>query len=318
MKISLSLLLLAITQICNAQFIELPTTDPNPGQLKAKIHLSSKQTSDALPLVVVLHGCYQDAEKIAHDADWNRLSDSIGFHVLYPEQLLRNNLSSCYNWFIEKDIKKNSGEVYSIYLMIEQVQKSYAIDKSKIFVYGVSAGGAMASALLVDYPETFNAGAVLAGAPFGIATNAGQGMSAMINPKDLKPSEWATIAKQQNPGYKGTYPRIVVMHGTGDDVVSVKAGFELVEQFLALNDCAVQPTTSTKAFQKNEAITKLTYSNKANEERVVFYEFNKWGHFVPVDPGNGPLQGGQLGMFAKDVDFFSTIWILKDWGLINP
>jgi poly(3-hydroxybutyrate) depolymerase len=73
MKISLTLLLIGITLLSNAQFIELPTTDPNPGHLKAKIHLSSKKTSEALPLVVVLHGCYQDPEKIAHDADWNRL-----------------------------------------------------------------------------------------------------------------------------------------------------------------------------------------------------------------------------------------------------
>jgi poly(3-hydroxybutyrate) depolymerase len=107
------------------------------------------------------------------------------------------------------------------------------------------------------------------------------------------------------------------MHGTGDDVVNVKAGFELVEQFMALNDCSIQPTTNSKAFQNNDAVTKLTYSNKLNEERVFFYEFSKWGHFVPVDPGSGLYQGGQTGMFAKDVDFFSTFWILNDWGLIK-
>lgn len=302
---------------CFSQLTPIPTPFPNPGNLTGYIHISKKGKSTKQPLVVVLHGCSQDVAEIAHDSDWNKLSDSIGFHVLYPEQSVKNNITTCFNWFLATDHDKNKGEVFSIERMIRQTIDSFQIDTSRIFVYGVSAGGAMAGALMVDYPELFHSGAIIGGIPFGIANSSTELLSVLVKPKDLYPEDWENLARAQNPNYKGSYPRLIALHGTNDRVVSILAGYELVEQWTALHDLSISPTRRETNFQQVKGLSRMSFQDTNGIEQVVFYEQSNWGHTLMVDPGTGPKQGGNCGTFSKDGDWWSTYWIAIEFGLIS-
>ena len=152
----------------------------NPGNLKMYLYSpGSLNDSAQTPLVVVLHGCLQSAGSVAKQTGWNKLADTYGFRVLYPQQRVINNPGKCFCWYKQSDIEKGKGENYSVLQMIEQVKKNYSIDSTQIFVTGLSAGAGMSVALMAGYPETFNAGAVFAGGAYKTATNLWTSMMTM-------------------------------------------------------------------------------------------------------------------------------------------
>jgi feruloyl esterase len=277
---------------------------------------AAKTKKEKMPLVVALHGCNENAATIAKQSDWNRLADENGFYVIYPQQRFFNNPSSCFNWFNEKDISKNSGESASIKQMIDYACDSFPIDKNRVFAYGLSAGAVMTSALLTDYPETFKAGAILAGGPFYVS-GAINAMSGMVAHKEKSSREWGEIVLKQNPGYTGKYPSVIIAHGKKDVVVDPSNSYSLVKQWAYVLHTDTVPTQEIKPFAGNNAVSRKSYLNKEKEERIIFYELDGLGHALPVDPGTGPTQGGHTGLFAVDKNFFSTYWIAKDFGLVK-
>ena len=93
---------------------EIPTFGTNPGNLKMFIHADTLQTIKNKPLVLVLHGCTQNANDIAELTGWNKLADKNDFIVVYPQQKFLNNAQLCFNWFTKVDQQKNQGENQSI------------------------------------------------------------------------------------------------------------------------------------------------------------------------------------------------------------
>src|ERR1700677_3699822 len=158
---------------------DFPEFGSNPGALRARIFVPSSLTKDA-PLVVVLHGCTQTAAAYDHGSGWSQLAEREGFALLFPEQQRANNPNLCFNWFVPGDIRRDGGEALSICQMIDAVLATYRLDRSRIFVTGLSAGGAMASAMLATYPELFAGGAIIAGLPHGSARSVQQAFDAMF------------------------------------------------------------------------------------------------------------------------------------------
>ncbi|RVD47672.1 PHB depolymerase family esterase, partial [Mesorhizobium sp. M7A.F.Ca.ET.027.03.2.1] len=107
---------------------------------------------DGAPLVVVLHGCTQNAAGYDRHSGWSQLADEGGFALLYPEQQRANNPNLCFNWFLPADTARDRGEVFSIRQMIETMVVAHGLDRKQIFVTGLSAGGAMAAAMIATYP----------------------------------------------------------------------------------------------------------------------------------------------------------------------
>jgi len=321
------LLTLTFCSICSqsqTDLKEIKKFGTNPGNLTFFIHIPkiipkglSETKKERMPLVVVLHGCNENAALISKQSGWNKLADEYGFYVIYPQQRFLNNTSSCFNWFNVKDISKNSGESGSIKQMIDFVCDSFSVDTNKIFAYGLSAGAAMTATLLADYPNVFNAGAILAGGPFMMATNSLSGVSAMLNPKHKSSKEWGELVLKQNPDYKNKYPRVILIHGKNDKVVNIKNSYELVKQWAYVLHTDTVPTKKMEAFANNKDIERKVYLNKSNEEKIIFYEINNLGHALPIDPGDDLDKGGKTGLFAVDKDFFSTYWIAKDFGLVR-
>lgn len=288
----------------------------NPGNLRMYQYVPARKAlaGEGLPLVVVLHGCSQQADNIAKLSGWNQLADQYGFAVLYPQQKRINNASNCFNWFQEEDIDSSQGETASILQMIRQFCATHRVDSTRIFVYGVSAGAAMAVSLLANAPCQLQSGAILAGGPYKAATSAGQALKTMRNPPDLSPQEWAS----RLPYPATCTPSLVVLHGTEDNVVDPRSSRELIDQWCGLHGIAAQPDSAFQNFEGIPLVSLEVYRNAQQESVIRYYSVRNTGHAIPVYPGSGPRQGGETGIFAVDRAFFSTWFIARDWGLAGP
>jgi poly(hydroxyalkanoate) depolymerase family esterase len=142
----------------------------NPGDLRM-FSFAPVNLQPGAGLVVVLHGCGQTAAGYDLGAGWSTLAKRFGFALLMPQQQPSNNAQACFNWFNPEDTTRDSGEACSIRQMIAQMVRDYKINQRRIFVTGLSAGGAMTSVMLATYPEVFAGGAVIAGLPYGVATH---------------------------------------------------------------------------------------------------------------------------------------------------
>ena len=158
---------------------ELTGFGSNPGGLRMFTY-APKNLKASPPLVVVLHGCTQSAGSYDLGAGWSTLSERYGFVLLLPEQTQANNPKTCFNWFLPGDTARDRGEALSIRQMIEKTIGAHGIDRSRVFITGLSAGGAMTAAMLAAYPEVFAAGAIIAGLPYGTAGNVQQAFESMF------------------------------------------------------------------------------------------------------------------------------------------
>lgn len=319
-KIRLFFFLLILSPVFSfgLDITEVEDFGSNPGNLRM-YYYKPKNLPDSVkaPVVFVLHGCLQNAENVAELSGWNKLADLNGFYVVYPQQKYTNNSTGCFNWFRKKDITKGSGEVHSIKQMMDYSNKNFGTDSTRVFVAGLSAGAAMAVALMADYPESIDAGAIFAGGPYMAARNGFEGMFVLWLPPNKSPKKWAKRVYKQNPDYKGKYPRLVVFHGRTDFVVNIRNSWELIQQWSYLHHTDPKYDEKKDDFAGAQGITRLAYKDEKNEEVIIFYKIKKMGHALALDPGNSEDQGGKTGMFAKDKNFHSTYWAAYDFGLIK-
>ena len=138
---------LFVNSIALANFEPLENFGENPGELTAS-YLASPIPSDSV--VVLLHGCLQNGEQLAKQSGFYALAREHHFNLLIPQQHTTNNIKDCFNWFSPQDTTRDSGELKSIVEMISKVSND--IQTPRIFVVGLSAGGAMATGLLSQYP----------------------------------------------------------------------------------------------------------------------------------------------------------------------
>src|SRR5680860_311755 len=142
----------------------------DPGSLRADTYIPKNSPKNG-PLVVVLHGSTQSAESYDYGSGWSALADEWGVALLFPGQRRTNNAIGSFNWFKLGDSHRGGGEPLSIRQMIRQVVDDHAIDPSRVFITGLSSGGAMTSVMLATYPEVFAGGAIIAGLPYHSANN---------------------------------------------------------------------------------------------------------------------------------------------------
>ncbi len=192
---------------------------PNPGALRMLSYTPEIHTKGS-PLVVVLHGCGQTAEAHAEAAGWLELADRLGFVVLAPEQSTANNFNRCFNWFEPGDTTRGLGEAASIAAMIAHTVAAHDINPERIFVTGLSAGGAMTATMLATYPELFAGGAVIGGLPFGSAQSLQGALGVMRSGvADSHAVDLVTAIHDAAPGASRPI-RLSIWHGSADHVVS--------------------------------------------------------------------------------------------------
>ncbi|RZA14917.1 MAG: PHB depolymerase family esterase [Lysobacteraceae bacterium] len=218
---------------------------------------------ERLPLLVMLHGCKQDGPDFATGTRMNALADRLGFIVVYPEQAARANGMKCWNWF-EPQHQSQGGEPGVIAAITRRVIRSARADPARVYIAGLSAGGAMALTVAHQFPEIFAAVGVHSGLPQGAAISAGGALAAMRSGAAM-----AVVARASRP-----LPTIV-FHGTHDRVVHAANGQRIVAQALTafqlsglvLADAGTPPAPGRRL-----------YSDAAGRPQVEAWELRGVGH----------------------------------------
>ncbi len=275
----------------------------NPGALTMKLHVPAVPPRPGGPLLVLLHGCGQDAADFAAAAGWIALANRLGAPLLLPEQAAGNNLGRCFNWFDPGDIARNAGEALSIRTMAEAAIVRFGCSRAHVYVAGLSAGGAMAAALLAAYPDVFAAGAVVAGLPVGSASDMRSAMARMnIAGADLDGPGWAARARAMAPpGYGGGWPRISIWQGGADRVVDPANAANLQAQWVALHGLGEVPT--------QDLAPRPGLRRRVWQDAVEVWTIDGMAHGFPV-------AHAAREAFVLDAGIDATAEIARFWGLL--
>ncbi len=192
----------------------------NPGRLAMFVHVPPRLAPDA-PLIVLLHGCGQTAPAFARDTGWMALADRLCVPLVLPEQSDANHRGRCFQWFRPSQVRRGRGEALSIRQMVAAALTRFGADSGRVYIAGLSAGGATAAALLAAYPDVFAAGAVVAGLPVGAAGSTAEALVRMAEAGPPRsPTAWADQVRHAAPaGYAGPWPRLAIWHGDTDRIV---------------------------------------------------------------------------------------------------
>ncbi len=289
----------------------------NPGNLNMYSYVPVGISAPA-PLVVVMHGCTQNATVVSSESGWNTLADRHKFYCVYPEQISANNSSYCFNWFLTGDQDRNQGEAYSVKQMVDYMKANYNIDTTKIFVTGLSAGACMTTIMLACYPEIFKKGAVMAGAPHKAATNAFQAVSVGQGSVSKTPTTWGSLVTNEYPGYTGAYPTVAVFHGSNDAVINIVNENEIMKQWTNVHQADQTADVVVNSFNGNAFVTKNVYNDNNGNEVVETYTLTGMGHAIALDTGACYQKCGKTGNYALEVYFSSTFWAAYFFDILIP
>ncbi|WP_404711844.1 alpha/beta hydrolase family esterase [Sphingomonas sp. MMS24-J13] len=287
---------------------DLESFGDDPGNLRARIHVPDS-VADQPALVVVLHGCTQTAAGYNHGSGWSQLADEQGFVLLFAEQRRANNPNLCFNWFQPGDYSRDSGEALSIRQMIDTMIDQYDVDPARIFVTGLSAGGAMTSVMLATYPELFAGGAIMAGLPYGTASNVSQALERMRGHGMPAPAELGALVRQAS-SYRGPWPAISIWHGTADATVKPSNADAIVDQWRVLHGVDGTPGT----VEIVDGYPHRIWRDAARRAVIEEYSITGMSHGTPLDTV-GEHACGTAGPFMLETGISSTRRVAAFWGL---
>ncbi len=215
----------------------------NPGALRMLHYVPVVPPRPGAPLLVLLHGCGQDAAGFARASGFTALADRVGAPLLLPEQQGGNNAGRCFNWFEPGDIRRGGGEAASIAQMVASALHRFHGDPAKVFVAGLSAGAATAAALLAAYPDVFAGGGIVAGLPVGAATDVGSAFARMQN---AGTDSRKILIARASPAHAGgiawpRLPRVSIWSGSADHTVDPANSDALAAQWTGLHGMAERP-----------------------------------------------------------------------------
>lgn len=280
---------------------------PNPGGLRMRIHIPPGLPQGA-PLVVVLHGCTQTGQGYASAAGWLTLADRFGFAVLSPEQTRSNNFNLCFNWYQPGDTARDGGEAASIAAMIKRAVADHALDERRVFVTGLSAGGAMTAVMLATWPELFAGGAVIAGLPYGSAGSLPEALAAMGR-SEVEAAMVSGDPVRAATAHRGNWPPISIWHGQDDTIVQPAAGEALARQWTDLHGIVGDPVAA-----RTPAGRDFLVWLSGGEPVVELHRIPGMGHGVPLQTG-GPDGSGTAGPHMFEVGVSSSLEIALGWGI---
>lgn len=280
----------------------------NPGELDCRVYEPERPPR---ALVVVLHGCTQSASVYDRGSGWSALAERHGFAVLYPQQRRANNPNLCFNWYVPADARRGHGEAASISQMVQHVAGKHGLDRSQIFVTGLSAGGAMTAVMLATYPEQFAGGAIIAGLPFAAADTLPDALACMRGQRIPRREELAARAKAGAP-FAGCPPTLSVWHGMNDNIVDSANCTAIVNQWRDLHGVGGAPgRVESIAGHRREV-----WSDNQGHSRVERYDIKGMGHGVPLNTRDSEACGS-VGPHMLEANLCSTRQIAASWRLTS-
>jgi poly(hydroxyalkanoate) depolymerase family esterase len=295
----------------STRLTETQNFGPNPGALRMFTYLPSDITAQRR-LLVVLHGCTQNAESYDRGAGWSTLADRFGFALLLPEQPRSNNPNGCFNWFQTGDIERGHDEPLSIRQMVANMVSDHAIDPARLFVTGLSAGGAMTSVMLATYPDVFAGGAIIAGLPYGAANNVKQAFENMYQCPPRTPRAWGDLVRRASH-HEGPWPRVSVWHGGADATVIPPNATEIVKQWTDVHGLPSRPSFEAVV----DGYPRQVWVNETGDEIIESYTIPAMAHGTPLATGKADNQCGAAGPFLLEVGISSSYHIASFFGLAS-
>ncbi|KAB1072351.1 extracellular catalytic domain type 1 short-chain-length polyhydroxyalkanoate depolymerase [Methylobacterium planeticum] len=234
------------------------------GSRTYKVFVPSGYTGQALPVVVMLHGCTQNPDDFAAGTRMNELAEEQTFLVAYPRQPQSANLQKCWNWFNAGDQQRDGGEPALIAGIARAVIAEFSADAGQVYVAGLSAGGAAAAIMAQTYPDLFAA----AGVHSGLACGAARDM----------PSAFAAMSGGGAARPRGAGPAVptIVFHGDGDRTVNPVNGDQVIAQATPGTDLSRQVTRGETP--GGMAYTRTVQSDAAGREVLEHWVLHGAGH----------------------------------------
>lgn len=280
------------------------------GQRTFKLFVPAGYRDEAVPLVVMLHGCQQNPDDFAAGTRMNELAERHNFLVVYPAQSANANGSNCWNWFKSQDQARDGGEPSLIAGIVRQVMSTYQVDEQRIFVAGLSAGAAMAVILGQTYPDLFAAVGAHSGLPYGAAHDVASAFAAMNGGGGSR-------AGQTKARSRGTADATalfagvptIVFHGDRDATVNPANGAAIVRQaaLQAALDEPVEQTASDRGRAGGRDYTTTVYKDAFGRTRIEHWVLHGAAHAWSggstegsFTDAKGPDASGQMLRFFLD------------------
>jgi poly(hydroxyalkanoate) depolymerase family esterase len=238
-----------------------------------KLYVPTGYAGQPLPLVVMLHGCTQTSDDFANGTRMNVLAEERQYFVLYPEQTHAANPSRCWNWFKRGDQRREQGEPAILAGMTREVMDHYRIDPGKVYVAGLSAGGAMAAVMGAAYPELYAAIGVHSGLASGSAHDfwsaraAMRGIPASISGRDTGSMSAAPATPT------------IVFHGDRDKTVHPRNSEHVMSQSVERNGAtSVDATTERGQAPGGHAYTRTILHDSTGRVMLEHWLVHGGGH----------------------------------------
>ena len=255
-----------------ARFVDGSYTN-GAGTRSYKLYVPGGYTGQAVPLIVMLHGCTQNPDDFAMGTRMNGLAEEHTFLVAYPAQSGNANMQRCWNWFQAADQQRGSGEPSIIAGITKQVMDEYEVEEGRVYVAGMSAGGAMAAILGATYPDLYAAVGVHSGLAPGSAHDLSSAFTAMRQGGPV-------VAQPENTGQQRKILPTIIFHGDGDTTVHPRNGERLLAHLDAGNRNGSSPRVNTRrgGVPGGYEYTRFTYKDASGRDLVERWSVHGLGH----------------------------------------
>jgi poly(hydroxyalkanoate) depolymerase family esterase len=247
------------------RFIEHSFTN-EAGTRAYKLYTPTAYHGQALPLVIMLHGCTQSPDDFAAGTGMNVIAEEEGFFVAYPAQPASANMQRCWNWFNTKDQQRDSGEPSLIAGITRQIMQDHAVNADQVYAAGLSAGGAAAAIMGEKYPELYAAVGVHSGLACGAANSMASAFAAMQR-------GGAPLVAAAPDG--GVIIPTIVFHGDKDKTVNIINGAQVIAQAKAAAHLAV---VTTEGETGGVRFTRTVQSNESGQPLLEEWILHGAGH----------------------------------------